>query len=331
MRRREFITLLGGTAAAWPLAARAQPADRVRRIGMLIGGPTSDPSWGRYTEAFKEELAKRGWNEGRNLLIDLRVVVPDVARSAALAAELVDLAPDVIFASTGIATRAAQQETKTIPIVFTGPPNVVGGENIARPTGNITGFDILYPSIGGKWVELLKRVDARVSRIAYINNPGQLGNGGTAGYGAEVEQAGPALGLGILAVSYRDSADLEGAIATFAARLGGGLIVLPNAFTSTRESRDLIQRLAETHRLPTIHWNNSYPAEGGLMSYGSDFEQLSRRAAGYVDRILRGAKVSDLPIERPSKLGLVINLKAAKAIGLTVPPSLLATADEVIE
>jgi ABC-type uncharacterized transport system substrate-binding protein len=330
MRRRAFITLLGGAAAAWPRTAHAQQADRMRRLGVLIGGSRDDPGWERYTTAFREALAKLGWIEGGNLRIDLGFAAGDPDRARAAAAELLRSAPEVIFTSSGFATRAAQQLTRTIPIVFAGPSLAVG-ENEARPTGNVTGFPILYPSIAGKWVELLKEVDARISRIALIDSPNTLPTATGSSYIRSIEQAAPALAVKAIEAPFHSSTELERAIDAFAAQPNGGVIVLPSAATSIRENRDLIRRLAAQYRLPAIHWDNSYPAEGGLMSYGSDFEELHRRAASYVDRILRGAKVSELPVERPTKFELIINLKAARAIGLEVPPALLALADEVIE
>jgi putative ABC transport system substrate-binding protein len=326
MRRREFITLLGGAATAWSQVARGQQPGR--RLGLLIGGSADDPGWQRYTAAFREALAKLGWIDGSNLRIDLGFAAGDPDRARAAAAELVRLSPDVIFASSGFATLAARQQTATIPIVFAGPSLAVG-ENEARPAGNITGFPILYPSIAGKWVELIKEVDPRITTIALTESPFGAVTGSA--YVRSIEQAAPALAVNVINAPFRSSIELERAIDAFAARPNGGLVVLPSAATSTRENRGLIRRLAEEHRLPAIHWDGFYPAEGGLMSYGSDFEELHRRAASYVDRILRGAKVSELPVERPTKFKLVINLKAAKAIGLDAPPALLALADEVLE
>jgi putative ABC transport system substrate-binding protein len=199
------------------------------------------------------------------------------------------------------------------------------------PTGNITGFPILYPTIAGKWIELLKDADPRITRVAYINNnPAQTGSGGSA-YVSELRRAAPALAVQLIEADYRSDIELERAVDAFAGQPNGGLIVLPSAFTVRSENRDVIRRLAERHRLPTMHWDSLYPTEGGLMSYGSDFEYLHRRAAGYVDRILRGAKVSELPVQFPTKFQLIINLKAAKAIGLTIPEAFLLRADEVIE
>jgi putative ABC transport system substrate-binding protein len=329
MNRRDMIALIG-SAAAWPVAARAQQHDRVRRLGMLIGGSADDPGWQRYTAAFREALAKLGWIDGVNLSIDLGFAAGDLDRARAAAAELVGLGPDVIFASSGFATRAAQQQTGAIPIVFAGP-GLPSGENDARPAGNITGFPILYPSIAGKWVELLKEADPGVSRVALIDSPNTLPTATGSSYIRSIQQAAPALAVKTINAPFHKSTELERSIDAFATQPNGGLIVLPSAATSIRENRDLVRRVAESHRLPAIHWDGLYPAEGGLMSYGSNFEELHRRAASYVDRILRGAKVSELPVERPTKFDLVVNLKAAKAIGLTVPERFLLLADEVIE
>jgi putative ABC transport system substrate-binding protein len=308
--------------------ARAQQADRVRRLAVLFGTSASDPRSQHHATVFRQELAKLGWMEGRNLQIDFRFAV-ELGASQAAATELVRLAPDVIYTWSGITTAAMRQQTKTIPIVFTGPSSTVVDVNIARPQGNITGFPFLYPSIAGKWVELLKEADPRVSRAAVVYG----GLGGTASneYFPFVRDAALALGISLTVASFQSAAALERAIDAFAAEPNGGLIVLPGSVTGTRDNEDLLRKLATRHRLPVVHWDNSFPEEGGLMSYASSFEDLHRRAAGYVDRILRGAKVSELPIERPAKFELIINVKAAMAIGLTVPPSLLATADEVIE
>jgi putative tryptophan/tyrosine transport system substrate-binding protein len=245
MKRREFIALLGGAAAAWPLAVSAQQPERMRRLAMLIGAPPNDPAWGRWATAFREELAKLGWIEGGNLRIDLRSVEGDFERSLATAAELVRLRPDVIFTSSGVATRAAQEQTKTIPIVFTGPSTVVGSENVARPAANLTGFPILYPSIAGKWVELLRDADARVARVAYVNNNPARGRNGGMAYVSPIEEAAQSMAVEVTAAQYRDDAGLERAVEAFAAKPNGGLIVLPSAFTARSGSRDLIRRMAE--------------------------------------------------------------------------------------
>jgi putative ABC transport system substrate-binding protein len=330
MKRREFITFLGGAAVAWPLAARAQQPNR-RRIGALIIGAENDPASQRYAAAFREGLAKLGWMDGGNVRIDLRFDAgDDFDRARASAAELVRLGPDVIFVSGGTQTAAMVQQTKSIPIVFVGPSIVVADVNIARPEGNFTGFPILYPSIAGKWVELLKAADPRIDRVALIRNPNNPG-AGDGSYVAPIEEAAPALAVKVIPAPFRNADELERAIDAFAVQPNGALIVTPGGVTATRDNRDLIRRLAERHRLPTIHWDNHYPEEGGLISYGSNTEDLHRRAASYVDRLLRGAKVSELPVERPTKFELIINVKAAKAIGLTISEAFLLRADELIE
>ena len=330
MRRRDFITLLGAAATAWPLAARAQQGDRMRRIGVLIGGSENDPVSRRYPAALREGLAKLGWMDGGNLRIDVRFEVGDFDHARVAAAELVGLGPDVIFVNGGSTTRAIVQQTKTIPIVFVGPSNVVADEDISRPKGNVTGFPILYPSIASKWVELLKEADPRVARVALVRNATGTGFADSS-YVAPIEEAAPALAVKVIPAPFSNVAELERVIDTFATQPNGALIAIPGTATATRDSRDLMRRLAGQHRLPTIHWDNYYPAEGGLMSYGSNAEDLHRRAASYVDRILRGAKVSELPVDRPTKFELIINVKAAKAIGLAIPEAFLLRADELVE
>jgi putative tryptophan/tyrosine transport system substrate-binding protein len=323
MKRRRFITLLGGAAATWPLAARAQ-AEPMLRVGMLVGGEEGDPRSQRYAGVFREELARLGWTEGRNLRIDLRFAGDYLDRLSVPAADIVRLTPDVVFVGTGLATAAVQQQTKTIPTVYIGPgPEASLVRNIARPEGNITGFPILYPSIAGKWVELLKEADPRISRLAVISR--------NVDYLSVVQEAAAALAVRVDAATTQNAAEIEQTVNAFATEPNGSLIVMPSAVSANHDNRTLIRRLAEGHRLPTIHWDDAYPAEGGLMSYGSSVEDLHKRAASYVDRLLRGAKVSELPVERPTKFKLVVNGKAAKAIGLEVPATLLARADEVIE
>jgi putative ABC transport system substrate-binding protein len=330
IRRRELITLLGG-AAAWPLAARAQQGQQMRRVGVLIGETRNDPASQSHLAAFREALAQLGWIEGRNLRIELRFADGNTERVRALASEVVNLVPEVIFVSTGVATRTLQQETQTIPIIFAGAS--VGGDvvrDIARPEGNTTGFQILYPSIGGKWLELLKEAAPRLARVAVIGGVDSIGAFNN--YLGSIEAAGQTLAVKVLATRFSGDDDLTRMIDAFAAEPNGGLIVLPGTATSTRDNRQLILLLAAKHRLVAIHFDKSLPAEGGFMSYGSDFTDLHRRAAGYVDRILRGAKISELPVQFPTKFELVINLKTAKAIGLTVPETFLVIrADQVIE
>jgi putative tryptophan/tyrosine transport system substrate-binding protein len=329
MLRREFIAGLG-SAAAWPVVARAQQGDRMRRIGVLMGGTRSDPVWQAYMAEVRNVLERLGWTEGRNLRIDLRFGESDASRMRAQAAELVTLAPEVILAASGVATMAVQGATATIPIIAVGAG--LREINTARPVGNVTGFASLYDSIGGKWVELLKEAAPRVERIGVIFDPDAIGTGRfTSVYEASIEAAAQALSVPVVSMPFRNAAELEHAISAFATKSNGGLVVLPSAATATRDDRQTILLLAAGNRLPVIHWDKTYPAEGGLMSYGSDFDDLYRRAAGYVDRILRGAKVSELPVEFPTKFELVVNLKNAKAIGLNVPETFLLRADEVIE
>jgi len=338
MQRREFITHVGGatialavTTAIWPLATAAQQTNRTQRVGFLLGGFADDPVEQRYIAAFREALAKLGWIDGGNLRVDLGFATGDPGRAVAAAAELARFAPDVMVASSGFAARASQQQTRTIPIVVVGPsPEDFGVKDIARPEGNITGFPLLYQSIAGKWVELLKEADPHVVRVAVVNSPDPLA-AARQGYIPPIEQAAPTIGIKLVDAAFHNAADLERAVDAFASEPNGGLIAIPSAATSTRENRNLIRQLAEKHRLPTIHWDDSYPAGGGLMSYGSNFTELHRRAAAYVDRLLRGAKVSELPIERPTKFELVINVKAAKTIGLAIPEAFLLRADRLID
>jgi putative tryptophan/tyrosine transport system substrate-binding protein len=337
LRRREFIVLLGGTAAAWPLAARAQQPERVRRIGALIGASEGDPEWQAYVTVFREELAKFGWSEGRNLRIDFRFSGGDANRLRGQAAELVRLAPELIFTATAAATRAAQQETQIIPIIFEGAGPLGDSQlqfdtgravkNIARPEGNTTGFTNIYASMGGKLLELLKEIAPRVARVGFIFNPTTNTTGSPPPLFPWIEEAAQALAVKVINTPFRNAAELDRVTDAFAAEPNGGLIVNPAVVTN----RDLILRLAAQHRLPLISTFKSDPAEGGLMAYGSDSAELFRGAASYVDRILRGAKPSELPVQYPKKFDLIINLKTAKALGLTVPQSLLVAADEVIE
>ena len=327
MRRREFLTLLGGAAAAWPIAARAQQGERMRRIGVLSAA-TEDDQAGLAN--LRAGLAQLGWVEGRNLQIDLRFGSEDTGRFRTYAAELVSLAPEAIITDTAATTRAVQQKTQTIPIVITaaGDPVRIGlVKSLARPEGNITGISNLFSSIGSKWLELLKEAAPGIERVGLVVNPQLLAAGSS--YPPTIEEEAQTLRIRTIEVPYRDPFDLVRAIDEFATGPKGGLIILPP--TPTVANRQTIFRLAAQHRLPTIYWSRQLAAEGGLLAYGSVAADRLRRAASFVDRILRGAKVSDLPIEFPTKFELVVNLKTAKAIGLTLPPSFLARADEVIE
>jgi putative ABC transport system substrate-binding protein len=330
MRRRAFMTLLGASAAAWPLAAWPQQDGRVRRVGWLIGGAENDRARQADLGALRESLARLGWIEGRNLRIDLRFAADDPDRTRAYAAELVGLAPDVIVTGGGPPTRAVQQQTQTIPIVFASGADAVAiglVRNIARPEGNITGFSNREPSIAGKWLELLKEAAPRVTRVAIIFNPELVVTGPF--YISSIEAAASALGIQAITTRVRNAVDIVRAIDAFAAEPNGGLIVLPPTLTTA--IRETIFQLVAQHRLPAIYPNKLWATDGGLISYGSDLLDQYRRSAVYVDRILRGAKVSELPVQFPTKFELVVNLKTAKAIGLTIPEAFLLRADEVIE
>jgi putative ABC transport system substrate-binding protein len=328
MKRREFIAGLG-SAATWPLAARAQQGDRGRRVGVLLVGAENDPTIQTNLAAFRDGLAKLGW-VGGNLRIEVRFGSADSDRIRAHATELVSLAPEVIVAAGGAPTRALQQQTRTIPIVTSGGDILANGivKNIARPEGNITGFPTLYSSIAGKWLELLKEAAPRVGRVAVIYNP-QLASDGGAPFLLPIEEAARALAVNVIKLPFRDAVDIVHGIDSFAADPNGGLIVLPPP--PVPGALSTILRLAALHRLPTIYNERSYAAAGGLMTYGANGADRYRRASYFVDRILRGAKVSELPVEFPTKFELVINLKTAKAMGLTIPESFLLRADEVIE
>jgi putative ABC transport system substrate-binding protein len=324
MRRREFITLIGGAAAAWPLAARAQQAGRMRRIGALFASLDEG-----YLAAFAQGLAPLGWSEGRNVRIDTRQGGGEASRTRAYAAELVRLSPDVILAHGTETSRIVQQETGTIPIVFTTVTDPVGSglvANLARPGGNITGFTNFEFSMAGKWLELLKEAAPTVRNVAVLFNPD---NAAMPGQLHAIAIAAPSLGLQMTEAKVRNRDEIERALDGLAGVPNTGLLVLPEFLTTVH--RDLIVALATRHRLPSAYAHRYFTASGGLISYGVDNNAVYRRAASYVDRILRGEKAADLPVQQPTKFELVINLKAARALGLEVPPLLLARADEVIE
>jgi putative tryptophan/tyrosine transport system substrate-binding protein len=328
MQRRNFITLLGGAVAGWPLAVHAQQSVRMRRIGVLLSGAENDRTRVNLA-ALREGLAKLSWIEGVNLRIELRFDAGDPDRIRASAAELVGLAPDVMLTNSST-TRAVQQQTQTIPIVITqgGDPVAAGlVRNIARPEGNTTGFSSNEPSIAGKWLELLKEADPRVTRVAIIFTP-ELGPTAPS-FLSSIEAAARALAVRAIQTPIRNAVDIVRAIDALAAEPNGGLLVLPPlAVTAFRET---IFQLAAQHRLPAIYPSQEDVAAGGLLAYSSDRADQYRRAASYVDRLLRGAKVADLPVQFPTKYELVINLKTAKAIGLTIPEAFLLRADELIE
>jgi putative ABC transport system substrate-binding protein len=331
MRRREFITLIGSTAACWPLAAFAQQSERMRRIGVLAGGglDADDLDLQARVGAFEDGLKQLGWTNGQNVRIDIRWGAGDADRMRRNAEELVGLAPDVILASGAAAVAPLLKATRTVPIVFTNVVDPVGAgfvDSLARPGGNVTGFVSSEYGLSVKWLELLKEIAPRVTRVAVIRDP-EI-SAGTGQFGA-IQGAASSFGLELIAVNPREAGEVERAIAAFARSPNGGLIATSSALAIAR--RDLIIGLAARHKLPAVYWRRAFPASGGLISYGSDVIDNSRRAASYVDRILKGEKPTDLPVQAPSKYELVINLKTAKALGLTVPPALLARADELIE
>jgi len=327
MKRREFITLLGGAAAAWPLAARAQQPGK--RIGILMSLAADDWQGQARVAAFIQRLRELGWTEGRNVRIETRWAAGNPANTRKFAAELVALAPDVIFGSGGTVVGALLQETSTVPIVFTGVADPVGGglvTSLARPGGNATGFTAFEYGTSGKWLELLKEIAPSVKRVAVLRDSGIAQ--GIGQFGA-IQSLGPSLGFEVTPVNVREASEIERDIAAFARGSNGGLIIT-GAGTAIVH-RELIVRLAARYKLPATYFERFFVAGGGLMSYGPDLLDAHRRVADYVDRILKGEKPADLPVQAPTKYELVINLKTAKALGLDVPPTLLARADEVIE
>jgi len=328
MKRRAFITLLGG-AAAWPLAARAQQREQMRRIGVLMNLTADDAEGQGRLAAFMQGLQEAGWSVGRNVRVDLRWGGGDPELYRNHAAELVALAPDVFLAAGAIVARALQRATRTIPIVFANAVDPVAMgfvASLARPGGNATGFTIFEFSMGGKWLELLKQIAPGITRAAVLRDPGLTSGAGE--FGA-VQTVAPSFGVELHPVDVRDADEMDRAITAFASESNGGLIVTQNATAILH--RKLIIALAARHRLPAIYAYSSFVTDGGLISYGPDSMDGYRRAAGYIDRILKGAKPGDLPVQAPVKYELAINLKTAKALGLEVPPSVLARATEVIE
>jgi putative ABC transport system substrate-binding protein len=329
VKRREFITLLGGAAAAWPRVACAQQRDRIRRIGLLSPFAENDLETQARLAAFKRRLQDLGWTDGGNLRIDYRFSGGNMDRARGAAAELIALAPDVLVAYANPAVSALKPVTSTIPIVFTQVSDPVGSgfvTNLARPGGNITGFHSFEPAIGGKWLELLKQVAPGLRRVAVVHDPNIAAN---VAFLRAAEAGSSAFRMTVTAAPVRDGADIERTVTAFAQEPDGGLIVAPAPPTFDR--RDLIIALAEKLRLPTIYAYRFFVKSGGLISYGFEGIEQFQQAAAYVDRILRGANPADLPLQLPTKYQLVINLKAAKAIALSIPESFLLRADEVIE
>jgi putative tryptophan/tyrosine transport system substrate-binding protein len=329
MRRREFITLIGGAAASWPLAARAQQSEPMRRIAVLMNRGADDAEGQASVAAFQQALQQLGWNDGGNVRLDIRWSHNDVDLDRKYAAELVALAPDVILAAGTLSVTALQRVTRTLPIVFVGVSDPVGAgvvDSLPRPGGNVTGFMIFEYSMSGKWLELLKQIAPSLTRAAVLRD--SVNPAGIAQFGA-IQATAQSLGVEVSPVSIRDAGEIERAVAAFAHSANGGLIVTPSAGTSVHQ--DLIITLAARHKLPAVYAFRANVTGAGLISYGPDLVGQYRPAAGYVDRILKGEKPADLPVQAPTKFELVVNLKTAKALGLTIPPNVLARADEVIE
>ena len=329
IRRREFLTLLGG-AGAWPVAARAQQRERARRIGVLMPLAADDPESQARTTAFVQELAQLGWIAGRNVQIDNRWSAGDSERTRRYVAELVALAPDVIVTSSTVSVAALIEATRTVPIVFAGIPDPVGAgfvNSLARPGRNATGFLLYEYGLSAKWLELLKQIAPQTTRVAVIRESTAIATG--AGQFAAIQTAAPSIGVEVSPINVRDAGELDHAVTAFARSPNGGLIVTGGPLMVGH--RDPMVALAARHRLPAVYTVRFFVTGGGLISYGPDRVDQWRRAAGYVDRILKGEKPADLPVQAPTKYELVINLQTAKALGLEVPPTLLARADEVIE
>jgi putative ABC transport system substrate-binding protein len=331
LKRRQFITLVGSAAASWPLVARAQQPERMKRIGVLMDLAESDPVAQSEIAAFRGALAKLGWTEGNNLRIEIRWAVADADMMKTWAKELVDLRPDAILSRGTPVTRALAGETRTIPIVFVVVADPIGSgfaASLARPGGNITGFSNLFSTLGSKWVELLKEVAPRTVRMALLFNPATLAP--LELFMPFIQAAASSFAVEVSPAPVHSKDEIEGVIAAQARTPGGGLIVMPDGFNLV--NRELIIALAGRYSLPAIYFNATYFAEsGGLISYGPDFTEYFRQAAGHIDRILKGAKPEELPIQQPTKFELVINLKTAKALGLTVPNTLLIAANQVID
>jgi ABC-type uncharacterized transport system substrate-binding protein len=331
MRRREFITLLGGGVAVWPLAARAQAPERMRRVGVLMGFRENDPEAKVWLSGFTQELQRLGWTDGRNVRLEIRWAAGNVDRMQTFAKELVGLQPDVILAHGTPVTAALQQETRTIPIVFVTVADPVGQSFVAslrRPGGNITGFVFTEAAMGGKWLELLKEIAPSVRRAAIMFNPDTAPGGGSY-YLPSFEEAGRLLNVEPITAPVHNVAEIETSIALLGHQPGGGLVAGGDAFMVVHRASTIL--VAARNNVPAIYFNSSFVRDGGLLSYGPQFGDIFLRAAPYVDRILKGEKPADLPVQVPTKFELAINLKTANALGLNVPMHLQQRADEVIE
>jgi putative ABC transport system substrate-binding protein len=329
MRRRDFIKGIVGSATVWPLAAHAQQGKRMRRIGMLMNLASDDAEEEARVAAFHQELQRLGWTVGRNVQIDYRWGAGNADLIRKFAAELVALAPDVILSAGSPSVAALQQTTRTVPVVFVGVVDPVSSgfvDSLAEPGGNITGFALYEYNISGKWLELLKEIAPGVTRVAVIRDAALSAGGGQLGV---IQAVAPSVGVEVVPISVRDAGEIERAITAFARLPNGGLIVTGSTLAGVH--RDLLVTLAARYKLPAIYYGRYPVVGGGLMSYGPEFVDQYRDAASYVDRILKGEKPADLPVQTPTKYELVINLKTARALGLDVPPTLRAHADEVIE
>jgi putative ABC transport system substrate-binding protein len=330
VKRRQFITLLSG-AAMWPLAAHAQQPNRVRRIGVLMAQPATDPEAEAFFSVFSQAIHKLGWSAGSTVQMDVRWSSGEVDGIRMLAKELVALRPDVILSHGTAVTAAFQKETQTIPIVLVIVSDPVGSGFVASlpsPGGNITGFINLEAQLGGKWLELLTEIAPRIKRVAMIFNPDAAAGRG-AYYGPSFEAAASSLKVEPISSPVHNDADIETVVTSLGREPGGGFVVMPDNFTINHRARLIL--MAARNNVPAVYWYSAYAREGGLLSYGVDNADIFRRSASYVDRILRGAKPADLPVQVPTKYETVVNLRTAKELGLTVPPGLLVAADEVIE
>jgi putative ABC transport system substrate-binding protein len=330
MRRRDFFGLIGG-AAAWPIAALAQQGGIAKRLGVLMRYAADDPEGKVWHTALLEGLGQLGWTDGRNLRIDVRWAGGSVDRLDILAKELVDLQPDVMLANSTATTHALDRETRKIPIVFAAISDPVGDgfiAGLAHPGGNLTGSINIEAAMGGKWLELLTEIAPGIKRAAMMFNPDTAPGRGSY-YMPSFEAAARSFKLVPIAADVHSDAEIEMVITSLGSELGGGLVVMPDNFPIAH--RAPIISLAAKYKVPAVYWNNIFSRDGGLLSYGADEVEIFRRSASYIDRILRGEKSADLPVEVPTKFQMVLNLNAAKALGLTMPPSLLTRADEVIE
>jgi putative tryptophan/tyrosine transport system substrate-binding protein len=328
MRRREFISLLCGASVPWTVAARAQQRERARRIGVVMGYPENNPDAQLQVAAFRQQLQKLGWNEADNFRIDIRYGADDPKRIRAMAMELLGLGPDLMVSNSNLVTSILKSETHDIPLVFISVSDPIGSgfvADLARPAGNVTGFANFQPSMGSKWLELLQQIAPQLQRVGlmYFPEPPNIG------YLISAEAAAPLFDKKVVGLQVHAGTEIEGVLGTFAAEPHGGLIIAPNVVAFANSA--LIVELAARHRLPTIYPFAFFAKAGGLASYGFDAAEQFRQGAGYVDRILRGAKPADLPVQHPSKFELVINLNTSRTLGLELSPQLLSAADEVIE